>query len=146
MDHSGSSIILPIVEQLVDGGWVIMLKCMSTELSGPAESGVCTLHSSWQAIRCASIHLSIMGGGSSGEVGASAAISLVLRIATVGPSLASAIMTAASMRCVPGRRQCRRQSPTAATTPSSKRLSHRCVTSPRPCPSQCPYHRHEAHR
>jgi len=37
-------------------------------------------------------------------------------------------------------------SPTAATTPSSKRLSHRCVTSPRPCPSQCPYHRHEAHR
>jgi len=33
MDHSGSSIILPIVEQLVDGGWVIILECISTERS-----------------------------------------------------------------------------------------------------------------
>ncbi|RLN27552.1 hypothetical protein C2845_PM05G15860 [Panicum miliaceum] len=41
-----------------------------------------------------------MGGGGSGEVGASEAISLVLRIATVGLSLASAIMTAASTQCV----------------------------------------------
>jgi hypothetical protein len=41
-----------------------------------------------------------MGSGSSGEVGASEAISLVLRIATVGLSLASAIMTAASTQCV----------------------------------------------
>ncbi|KAJ1254958.1 hypothetical protein BS78_K304700 [Paspalum vaginatum] len=41
-----------------------------------------------------------MGGSSSGEVGASKAASLVFRIATVGLSLASAIMTAASTQCV----------------------------------------------
>ncbi|PUZ67326.1 hypothetical protein GQ55_3G425800 [Panicum hallii var. hallii] len=41
-----------------------------------------------------------MGSGSSGEVGASEAISLVLRITTVGLSLASAIMTAALTQCV----------------------------------------------
>ncbi|RCV18959.1 hypothetical protein SETIT_3G345100v2 [Setaria italica] len=39
-------------------------------------------------------------GGGSGEVGASEAVSLVFRIATVGLSLASAIMTAASTQCV----------------------------------------------
>jgi hypothetical protein len=38
--------------------------------------------------------------GGDGEMGAPEAISLVLRIATVGLSLASAIMTAASTQCV----------------------------------------------
>ena len=41
-------------------------------------------------------------GGDSGKLGASEAASLVFRIATMGLSLASAIMTAASTQCVQG--------------------------------------------
>jgi hypothetical protein len=43
-----------------------------------------------------------MGGDSAGKPGASEAASLVFRIATMGLSLASAIMTAASTQCVNG--------------------------------------------
>ncbi|PVH63006.1 hypothetical protein PAHAL_3G451700 [Panicum hallii] len=68
--------------------------------SCPAQQSLQSAQLAGKESRCASIHLSIMGSGSSGEVGASEAISLVLRIATVGLSLASAIMTAASTQCV----------------------------------------------
>lgn len=50
------------------------------------------------AHRPSPIQFSVMGGG--GSASASEAASLVFRIATVGLSLASAIMTAASTQCV----------------------------------------------